>query len=64
MTANNLSRQYGAANPTLTYATTGFVNGDTNAVVGGTADHHRHDKLAGWNISDHLRNRKSDGEQL
>jgi hypothetical protein len=36
-TANNLSRAFGAANPALTYATAGFVNGDTAAVIGGTA---------------------------
>ena len=29
VTANNLARTYGAANPTLTYTMTGFVNGDT-----------------------------------
>jgi hypothetical protein len=37
VTANNAARLYGAANPTLTYAITGFVNGDTSAVVSGTA---------------------------
>lgn len=36
-TAANLSRAFGAANPTLTYATAGFVNGDTAAVISGTA---------------------------
>ena len=35
VTANNLSRPFGAANPTLTYAITGFVNSDTSAVVSG-----------------------------
>jgi hypothetical protein len=33
--ANNLSRTYGAANPSLTYALGGFVNGDTSSVVSG-----------------------------
>jgi len=37
VTANNASRVYGAANPTLTYAITGYVNGDTSSVVSGTA---------------------------
>ncbi|HWG86854.1 MAG TPA: MBG domain-containing protein, partial [Candidatus Acidoferrales bacterium] len=38
VTADNQSRLYGDANPTLTYTITGFVNGDTSAVVSGTAD--------------------------
>ena len=37
VTANNASRSFGVANPAFTYATTGFVNGDTATVVGGTA---------------------------
>jgi hypothetical protein len=36
VTANNLTKTYGTANPTLTDAITGFVNGDTSAVVSGT----------------------------
>ncbi len=36
-TAASFSRAYGAANPALTYTVTGFVNGDTSAVVSGTA---------------------------
>ena len=36
VTANNQSRLFGAANPTLTYTIAGFVNGDTQAVVSGT----------------------------
>jgi hypothetical protein len=36
VTANNLSRQSGQANPALTYTITGFVNGDTQSVVSGT----------------------------
>ena len=35
--ANSQSRTYGAANPALTYAVTGFVNGDTIAIVKGAA---------------------------
>ena len=35
VTANDLSRLYGTANPTLTYTITGFVNGDTQSVVSG-----------------------------
>ena len=35
--AANLSRVYGATNPPLTYAVTGFVHGDTSAVISGTA---------------------------
>jgi hypothetical protein len=31
VTANNQSRAYGAANPSLTYTFTGFVNGDSSA---------------------------------
>ena len=31
VTANNLSRAYGVANPVLTYTLSGFVNGDTQA---------------------------------
>ena len=37
VTANNASRPYGAANPAFTYAIVGFVNGETSAVVSGTA---------------------------
>jgi ribosomal protein S11 len=37
VTANSASRSYGAANPTFGYAVTGFVNGDTQSVVGGSA---------------------------
>jgi sugar lactone lactonase YvrE len=37
VTANSVSRQYGAANPAFTYAVTGFVNGDSSSVVSGTA---------------------------
>jgi hypothetical protein len=33
--ANNASRQFGAADPTFSYAITGFVNGDTATVVSG-----------------------------
>ena len=36
VTANNLSRVYGAANPTLTTTITGFVNGETAAVLTGS----------------------------
>jgi hypothetical protein len=35
ITANDASRAYGAANPTLTASYTGLVNGDTSAVVSG-----------------------------
>ncbi|MBZ5508941.1 MAG: beta-propeller fold lactonase family protein [Acidobacteriia bacterium] len=38
VTADNQSRLYGDANPPLTYTITGFVNGDTLAVVSGTAN--------------------------
>ncbi|MGC2698019.1 MAG: MBG domain-containing protein [Candidatus Angelobacter sp.] len=37
VTADSLSRLYGDPNPPLTYTITGFVNGDTIAVVSGTA---------------------------
>jgi hypothetical protein len=37
VTANNASRAYGAANPAFTYSLAGFVNGETSAVVSGTA---------------------------
>ena len=37
VTANNQSKTYGTANPSLTYTLSGFVNGDTSAVVSGTA---------------------------
>ncbi len=33
LTANNQSRQFGQANPTLTYTVAGFVNGDTQAIA-------------------------------
>jgi len=36
VTANNASRLYGAANPTFTAAYSGFVNGDTSAVLSGS----------------------------
>ncbi len=35
ITANDVSRSYGAANPTLTASYAGLVNGDTSAVVSG-----------------------------
>ena len=37
VTANSASRVYGAANPTFSYTVTGYVNGDTSSVVGGSA---------------------------
>jgi hypothetical protein len=37
VTANNVSRLYGTANPTFTDTITGFVNGDTASVVTGAA---------------------------
>ncbi len=37
VTANNVTRAYGAANPALTYKLSGFVDGDSAAVVSGTA---------------------------
>src|SRR5207253_814282 len=37
VTANNTTKVYGAANPTLGDTITGFVNGDTAAVVSGAA---------------------------
>jgi hypothetical protein len=37
VTANNTARPYGASNPAFTYTITGLVNGDTSAVVSGTA---------------------------
>jgi hypothetical protein len=36
-TAASLSRIYGVANPALTYSVAGFVNGDTIAIVSGSA---------------------------
>jgi hypothetical protein len=35
VTANNLSRAYGAVNPALTYGATGFVNGDSSSILSG-----------------------------
>jgi len=37
VTANSFTRSYGTANPTLTVAITGFVNGDSSSVVAGSA---------------------------
>jgi hypothetical protein len=37
VTANNAARLQGAANPAFTYAIVGFVDGDTRAVVSGSA---------------------------
>gem|GEM_PF-1065198 len=37
ITAANVTRDYDAANPTLTYNTAGFVRGDTSSVVSGAA---------------------------
>jgi hypothetical protein len=37
VTANDQSRLFGQANPALTYTITGFVGGETSAVVSGTA---------------------------
>jgi hypothetical protein len=36
ITANSSTRAFGAANPALSYAVSGFVNGDTSAVLSGT----------------------------
>src|SRR5205823_2183558 len=36
VTADNQSRAYGASNPTLTASYSGFVNGDTTAVLSGS----------------------------
>jgi MBG domain-containing protein/Big-like domain-containing protein/VCBS repeat protein len=36
ITADPKSRGYGAANPTLTYTASGFVNGDTTSVINGS----------------------------
>ena len=36
LTAGNLSRPYNTANPQLTYSLSGFVNGDTASVIGGS----------------------------
>src|SRR2546425_306578 len=36
VTADNQSKAYGAANPSLTYSFSGFVNGDTASAVSGT----------------------------
>jgi arabinogalactan endo-1,4-beta-galactosidase len=36
VTATSPQRSYGAANPTLSYAITGYVNGDNSSVVSGT----------------------------
>jgi large repetitive protein len=35
--ANDVTRAFGTANPTLTYTVTGFVNGETSSVISGTA---------------------------
>jgi len=37
VTANSASRVYGVANPGFNYTVTGYVNGDTSSVVGGSA---------------------------
>jgi hypothetical protein len=37
VTANSASRAYGAANQAFSYLVTGYVNGDTSSVVGGSA---------------------------
>jgi hypothetical protein len=37
VTANSVSRAFGAANPAFTYKVSGFVDGDTASVVSGTA---------------------------
>jgi hypothetical protein len=36
VTANNQSKTYGAANPSLTYIISGYQNGDTSSVITGT----------------------------
>jgi hypothetical protein len=35
VTATNQARSYGSANPTFTYTVTGFLNGDTSAILSG-----------------------------
>ena len=37
VSASSASRAYGAANPAFSYTVTGYVNGDTSSVVGGSA---------------------------
>ena len=37
VTADNTSREVGAANPTFTASYSGFINGDTSAVLGGSS---------------------------
>ena len=61
--ANNVAQVYGAPIPMLAYAITGFVNGDTSAVVSGAASLTTTAtvELAGWHVSDHVLDRKFDG---
>ena len=56
VTADALSKIYGAADPTLTYSDTGLVNGDTAAVFSGALQPHQ------WGEQRHLRHRP--GEPL
>ncbi len=58
VTAENKSKVYGSANPPLTYVISGFQNGETDAVVTGTArvfdDCDRAVDGGGEPVSDHL----------
>ena len=55
VTANNKSRNYGAANPVFNAVTTGFLNGDNQSIVSGSpsSDHQRDDWQPGRQLHDH-----------
>lgn len=52
VTAEAKSKTYGAADPALTYTASGFVNGDTNAIMSGTLT-----RAAGVNVGDYAINK-------
>ena len=64
VTANNQTMYQGGTVPTLTDAITGFVNGDTSSVVGGTATLSNDGdlQLFGRQLSDHVLDGSSDGD--
>ncbi|MDX2072828.1 MAG: MBG domain-containing protein, partial [Alphaproteobacteria bacterium] len=51
VTANNLTKTYGAADPTLTYSYSGLVNGDTGSVFSGALSRAAGNNVGSYNIT-------------
>ena len=68
VTANNVTKAFGAAVPTLTATISGFVNGQTLATSGVTGQaavhHHGHHHQPGRHVPDHVLAGDAGGVQL